>query len=233
MHTYSEGQVFEVRTRAVPFTLVPKNFSGAAIKLERPKRASGDGVDLKRIGASGEPSLFSWVWSHFKTGWLWCDDEAGELADFIHLDSHRRRLTFIHVKAAHSALPTRGLAVAAYEVVSAQALKNLRYMERAELEIPLQQKLTRKTSIRRGWRNGRPLPLQSTALWKAISEIPYSQLTRRVIIIQPHVQHSRLPKELTADTPDARRARLLFTLLHAVKADVNRYGVDLEVWVDR
>jgi len=235
MHTYSDGQLFEVRTRPLPFTLTPKNFPGVDITLEKPTRASGHGVDLGRIGAAGEKSLFTWVWSQFRTGWLWCDDEAGELADFIHLDRNHQQLTFIHVKAADSSSPTRGLAVAPYEVVSAQALKNLRYMERAELERPLQEKLTRDrtANIKRGWRNGKELPPKSTELWKTIAKIPYSQFTRRVVVLQPHVRASRVPKDLTANTADARRARLLVTLLHAVKADINRYGVELEVWVDR
>ena len=235
LHTYSDGQIFEVKTRPFPFPVKAEDFSKFEITLEKPRPAGQtERLDLSRIGETGEPSLFTWVWQHYKQGWLWCDDGSGEIADFIHLDPRQSTLSLIHVKAANSDSPKRGISVAAYEVVCSQALKNLRYTERRELEQPLREKIeSADAKIVRGWYNGEALALGSTALWSAIKKVRYSDLTRRVVIVQPHVRKSLLPANLSADTSPARQARLLYTLLHGIKADIDRYGVEFEVVVAR
>lgn len=234
LHTYSNGQIFEVKTRPIPFEFMERDFAGYDVTLEKPEGKGGRRTsDLGRIGETDEPSLFTWVWNHFKRGWLWCDDRSGEIADFIHLDSDKSILSLIHVKAANSSSARRGISVSAYEVVCSQALKNLRYTERAELEKPLKQKLQAETRLARGWRNGRKLTPGSTAFWSAVEKVRYSELKRRVVIVQPHVRKSALPKDVHKQTKEARQARLLYTLLHGIKADVNRYEVEFEVLVDR
>jgi len=235
LHTFSDGQIFEVKTRPFPFPVKDGDFSKYDITLEKPRPAGQDeGLDLSRIGETGEPSLFTWVWRRYKQGWLWCDDGSGEIADFIHLDPGHSKLSLIHVKAAHSGSAKRGISVSAYEVVCSQALKNLRYTERQELEQPLREKLESKDAkIVRGWHNGKALSLGSTALWSAIKKVRYSDLRRRVVIVQPHVRRSLLPANLSANTSPARQARLLYTLLHGIKADIDRYGVEFEVVVDQ
>jgi hypothetical protein len=234
LHTYSDGQIFEVKTRPFPFKVQDGDFSKYDITLEKPRPAGkNEGVDLARIGEANEPSLFTWVWNRYKQGWLWCDDGSGEIADFIHLDPKRAVLSLIHVKAAHSGSTARGLSVSAYEVVCSQALKNLRYTEQRELEQPLKAKMMSEAKLVRGWHNGKSLALGSTELWTAIKNVRYSELTRRVVVVQPHVRKSRLPANLSADTSAARQARLLYTLLHGIKADIDRYGVEFEVVVDQ
>lgn len=235
LHTFSDGQIFEVKTRPVPFPVKDGDFSKYDITLEKPQSAGqGEGLDLSRIGEPGEPSLFTWVWRHYKQGWLWCDDGSGEIADFIHLDPSHSTLSLIHVKAAHSDSPKRGISVSAYEVVCSQALKNLRYTERRELEQPLKDKLESKgAGIVRGWHNGKALSPGSIQMWSAIKKVRYSDLKRRVVIVQPHVRKSLLPADLSANTSPVRQARLLYTLLHGIKADIDRYGVEFEVTVDR
>jgi hypothetical protein len=235
LHTFSDGQIFEVKTRPFPFPVKGGDFSKFEITLEKPRPAGkSEGLDLSRIGVAGEPSLFTWVWVHYKQGWLWCDDGSGEIADFIHLDPGKSTLSLIHVKAANSNSPKRGISVSAYEVVCSQALKNLRYTERRELEQPLKEKIeSADAKIVRGWRNGKALSLRSTDLWSAIKNVRYSELTRRVVIVQPHVRKSLLPANLSDNTSAARQARLLYTLLYGIKADVDRYGVQFEVVVDK
>jgi hypothetical protein len=235
LHTFSDGQIFEVKTRPFPFPVKDGDFSKHDITLEKPRPAGQDkGLDLSRIGEAREPSLFTWVWQHYKQGWLWCDDGSGEIADFIHLDPGRSTLSLIHIKAAHSDSPKRGISVSAYEVVCSQALKNLRYTERQELEQPLKEKLESKDAkIVRGWHNGKAVSPGSNAFWSAIKNVRYSDLIRRVVIVQPHVRKSLLPANLSANTSHVRQARLLYTLLHGIKADVDRYGVEFEVVVDR
>lgn len=234
LHTFSDGQMFEVRTRPIEFKLKPYDFSGFDITLEKPRRISAPNQsDLQRVGAKGDDSLFTWILKEHRSGWLWCDDGSGEIADFIHLDEKQSVLSFIHAKAANSASPSRQIAVSAYEVVCAQALKNLRLTESANLEQPLKEKLRAASGIVRGWRNGKELPSRDEGFWTAIKRVPYSKLKRRVVIVQPHVRCSSLPKDLFADTKNARRAQLLYTLLHAVKADFDRYGVEFIVCADR
>jgi hypothetical protein len=235
LHTYSDGQIFEVKTRPFAFPLKDEDFSKFEITLEKPRPAGqAEGLDLSRIGEAGEPSLFTWVWQHYKQGWLWCDDGSGEIADFIHLDPGKSTLSLIHVKAANSDSARRGISVSAYEIVCSQALKNLRYTERRELEQPLKEKLeSTDANIVRGWHNGKALAPGSTDFWSAIKKVRYSDLVRRVVIVQPHVRKSILPANLSADTSAARQTRLLNTLLHGIKADIDRYGVEFEVVVDK
>ena len=233
LHTFSDGQIFEVRTRPIAFPLKPCDFSGFDVSLEKPKRIGTPGQsDLQRVGAKGDDSLFTWVWKEHKKGWLWCDDGSGEIADFIHLDHEQSVLSFIHVKGAQSSSASRQIAVSAYEVVCSQALKNLRLTETSNLEQPFREKLRASTTIVRGWRNGKELSPRDDGLWRAIKKIPYSKLTRRVVIVQPHVRCSLLPKDLLTDTKAARRAQLLHTLLYGLKADFDRYGVEFAVYAD-
>jgi hypothetical protein len=76
--------------------------------------------------------LFAWVVNRFADGWLTCDDGSGEVADFVHV-SIDGVLTLVHVKGAKSNSKKRGIAVNAYEVVAAQAAKNLRYVQGPQL----------------------------------------------------------------------------------------------------
>ncbi len=234
LHTYSDGQLFEVKTRPFPFPLTAEDFSGYTVSLEKPyPEGKTEGTDLSRIGEAGEPSLFSWVFRKFKKGWLWCDDGSGEIADFIHLDPDKSELTLIHVKAAQSKSPNRGISVSAYEVVCSQALKNLRYTERRELEKPLRDKMKKEATIVRGWHNGAELSSKSPNLWSAIAKVRYSELKRKIIVVQPHVRKSQIPQDLVAETRATKQAQLLFTLLHGVSADIKRYEVEFEVIVDK
>lgn len=237
LHTYSTGQLYQVKTRPIPFGLTTGVFAGFDVTREKPEGPLDShgrpSVDLSRIGAKNEISLFTWVWKRFKKGWLWCDDGSGEIADFIHLNPVDSMLSLIHVKAAGSDKATRGISVAAYEVVCSQALKNLRYTERQELESPLKKKLQTAASLVRGWRDGKPLAVGTKQFWAALEKPRYSELKHKVIIVQPHVRQASLPDDLSKDTNEVRRAKLLYTLLHAVKADINRYGAEFEVIADR
>lgn len=66
-------------------------------------------------------------------GWLASDDGSMELADFIHIDPETKRISIIHVKASGSDDANRLAAPTDYEVVVAQAVKNLRYLDRRKL----------------------------------------------------------------------------------------------------
>lgn len=152
------------------------------------------------------------------------------MADFIHLDTTLKTLRLIHAKAAHSALDTRQISVSAYEVVCAQALKNLRAMERDHLTASLRHKI-KIDKVGRCWKDGRKLAPTSPDFLKALEKARYSELKHEVVVLQPHVSLSKLPSNLSANSRDARQTRLLYTLLHAVDADVRRMNATFRVIV--
>ena len=56
-----------------------------------------------------------------------------ELADFIHVDPDSKKVSLVHVKASSNVSPDRLAAPTDYEIVIAQAIKNLRYLDRRKL----------------------------------------------------------------------------------------------------
>ena len=62
-------------------------------------------------------------------GWLICDDSSGEAADFFHIDDEYLLRVF-HVKASSNKSGNRGVKVGDYDVVLAQAQKNMLYLDK-------------------------------------------------------------------------------------------------------
>lgn len=122
-HTFSSGEFFLQRFTDYPFTgWQYVDFDGYEIDREKPSR-------IDRIGL--DHSLFCWVWNeNSANSWLYCDDRSGEVADFIKFRTDRGapEISLIHVKAAQGG-NNRRFSVSAYEVVTAQAIKNLRHFE--------------------------------------------------------------------------------------------------------
>lgn len=237
-HTYSDGLIFHVMTRDIPFLVKGEDFSGFDVSKEKPlsvKKGGKETLDLKRIGDPNDDSLFTWIYRRYRSGWLWCDDGSGEMADFLHLTSDqgkgKKTLSFIHAKGAHSKSPERQISVSAYEVVCAQALKNLRYLERKDLDASLMHKIS-IDKIGRCWKDGKPQGVNSPAFQRALAGVKYSDLSHEVVVVQPHVRVSLL-KKASAATGNNRPATLLYTLLHGIDADVRRMGAKFEVVVDR
>jgi hypothetical protein len=122
-HTFSSGEFFLQRFTDYPFTgWQYVDFDGYEINREKPSQ-------IDRIGS--DHSLFCWVWNeNSANSWLYCDDRSGEVADFVEFRTDRGapEISLIHVKAAHGG-NNRRFSVSAYEVVTAQAIKNLRHFE--------------------------------------------------------------------------------------------------------
>ena len=241
LHTLSDGQLFEIRTRPAPFKTTNESFKDFDVSQEKPELTKTDAkgndykvADLGKIGAVGDPSLFSWVLKRWSSGFLLCDDGAGEVADFIHIDSNKTRLSLIHVKAADSASPDRRIAVTAYEVVCAQALKNLRYLDSKLLQDGLKEKIEQRKASRGStvgcWQDGKRVA--EKAFQAHISATKYSKLNKRVVIVQPHVHEDMLPADLNTPGQTVNQTLLLYTLLNSIEADVKRLGADFEVVVD-
>lgn len=234
-HTFSGGSLYAVTTRPVPFTdgLDWKKFAGVTITQEKPlRKGSNTEADLNKIGSPRDHSLFTWVYEQYPKGYLWCDDGSGEIADFVHV--HDGIISLIHVKAAASAAANREIAVSPYEVVCAQALKNIRMLEADDLHAHLGQKVLAKSKWKRAWRNGTNLT-HPQSIPEAVKTIPYSQLERRVVIVQPHVTKAQIKKSLAPPagglTPQYRRTLQLHTMLNGFATSFRNMGIDFTVIV--
>lgn len=179
------------------------------------------------IGVDGEDSLFSWVVRTFSDGYLTCDDGANEVADFVHL-APDDKLTLIHVKAAGKAESHR-MATGAFELVAAQAEKNLRYLQ-VERLIPALQASPIKAAV---WTDG-DREADRTNMINALLERPEVAETQ-VIILQPH-HHLDLHSELRGialaggQSRDLARLHLVETLLNSARAAAVGMGSELLVW---
>jgi hypothetical protein len=216
-HSVSGRRVFALRNRRVRFDAYePRDFAGFDIKKEKPS-------SLDQIGK--EDSLFCWVQQNIG-GWLACDDGSMEKADFIHIDDGGLRpvLSLIHVKGAHSAAPGRGVSVSAYEVVTAQAVKNLLWLDRADLAAGV------KASIRDSnyfWHNHRKA--KRVDFIGKLEGLPADYETC-VVVLQPHVSSETL-KRIRQRKPgaDALRVDQLNTLLASAQRTCGAVGARFNV----
>lgn len=228
-HTISDGSVFEVRFRDMPF----RNFAWAdlnsyVINQEKP-------ATLQELGKHN--SLFDWVqhcWPNLNTsdsqpgGWLACDDRPMEIADFVHLQeaSEPPVLTLIHVKAAKNSSPNREISVSAYEVVVGQAIKNLRRMDRTLLEKDLVEGLSNKVG-QLVWHNRQQ---RNREQFLQALETVGDNYERKLVILQPHVaKHRHDLARKNGKGAELTRLKQLDTLLLAADADAHALGASLTV----
>lgn len=200
------------------------DFSGYNVCREKPASLVPQ-VIHDRIGASGEDSLFSWVLSEFGgAGYLTCDDGANEVADFVLLDGSDV-LTLIHVKAAGSPNPLRGISASKFEVVASQAVKNIRYLDQRTLV----DALTRSPVLRPAvWLYGSREADRTGLLSYLAHRSP--RAPSRILVVQPHItQRSRSSALAASSSVAARRLRLAETLLNGARGAAVAAGSDLSV----
>lgn len=106
------------------------NFAGWNIDEEKP---APNPTLAAAIGLPGDLSLFGFVVQTYQKGWLACDDGAGEVGDFVHIDLANKKITLIHAKAASSNDPNRSFSVSDYDLVIAQAIRNIRHLDKEQL----------------------------------------------------------------------------------------------------
>ena len=172
-----------------------------------------------------EGSLFCWVQQTHK-GWLACDDGANEKADFIHLDDSAKPpvLSLIHVKSAKSDKPSRRLSVAAYEVVTGQAIKNVQWLDKQTLAKGLGDAARASNHF---WKDG---GLAAKDDFIAAIDAVGDNYVRRVVIVQPHVTEAAMKKADTAkDGVNRLRLDQLNTLLASAWRSCNGLGADFRV----
>jgi hypothetical protein len=204
-HSISGAHVFALRNRRVSFNgYNGRDFAGFDISKEKPST-------LDRIGQ--EDSLFCWVQRNTR-GWLGCDDGSMEKADFIHLDDRATPniLSLIHVKGANSTAPGRGISVAAYEVVTGQAVKNLLWLDREDLAVGLAESVRASNHF---WHDGRHA--RRDDFISRIKALP-ANCDTRVVVLQPHVSLAALARV----APDGGADRLRVDQLNALLASAER-----------
>lgn len=231
-HTLADEAFVVLRYRDQPFDgYLWEDLTGVNVKREKPTPLS-----LDTIGTQG--SLFCWVkkcwrtpgaaWSQAPRGWLACDDGSMEIADFIHLDTQADPpiLALIHVKGSKSDDPDRPVSVSDYEIVTGQAVKNLRYLDSLTLAEGLEAGVGKKIG-RLVWENGgRAHRSGFVSALRAAG----SNYQRIVVVVQPRAT-KRAVEQARANRGSSAHARLLQldTLLLAARANCQALGARLYV----
>ena len=133
----------------------------------------------------------------------------------------------VHVKAAGGkAGPGRGISVSKYEVVTAQALKNLKFLDWRKMCQGLEYQPD-KESIQRFWCEQKPAGKP-----ELISNLKSlgTNYVRRVVIVQPHlrkVKHDEVRGK--TDGIDLYRLRQLDTLLLSAEEKCRNFGAEFSV----
>jgi hypothetical protein len=228
----SDGVVHSARHRDLPFGGFRwETFDGATISKEKP-----DPLTPHEIGL--QDSLFCWIkrkWGEGTLGWLppggWlaCNDGALEVADFVHLhQSATPTLTLIHVKGSTNGSPQRGLAVAPYEVVVSQAVKNARHLDSQLMAAEFTQRLA--TQVQAAvWRDA-GVPGARLEMLAAIHACG-ANLARRVVIVQPQTRRLAHSNGLTATEGSKERhlVRQLNGLLLGAQQTCGSLGAEFVV----
>jgi hypothetical protein len=228
-HAISDGAVFRTRFRDFPFRgFVWVDLEGVEVNREKPHR-------LEEIGT--DSSLFDWVqrtWPNvdgtrtLPGGWLACDDGAMEIADFVHVDENTAppTLTLIHVKASNSSRPQRQISVAPYEVVAAQAVKNLRHLDRELVFKGLKSGMSHRVG-KLVWHDREPS--DRAQMLSALGSLG-SNYQRRVVILQPQVTKARHDlARRGGKNLEVRRLQQLDALLLGADADAHALGASFTV----
>jgi hypothetical protein len=161
---------------------------------------------------------------------LVCDDMGTEIADFIGLDSANRRVVAIHAKAFS---PSKPLSASALQEVSAQALKNLGFLQPYPYGTPPNLRRwrgpwrSREGTVTSRVRRGSGTPAE---LWRRFREaLVDPQVTREVwLMLGQGPSQSRLREESRKAQPKAEVIQMLFSL-QATWGAVSSVGARLRV----
>lgn len=221
-------KVFKSEFRDVDFPIsIWENFEDIDIGKEKPTRRVKSGEDVEDLSQIGlQDSLFCWVKKYWNgcwnkpedytlstecKGWLYCDDGAGEISDFIHLVEFDGtiNLSLIHVKASKSRSPNRRVSVGAHDVVLNQAVKNIRHCDRHNLIDSLEERLNGKERTgKRCWKDGKEIDYKQFV--KEVALLRNRKLNSRVIVVQPHTRKSYYEDSNKQDDNIMRQLKTLF-----------------------
>ena len=245
-HALVEGQVSTIQYQDVLFEgWAWQDISAFDVEKEKPMKPSAKDpkrqvADLDSIGKSD--SLFCFSLNKLPVLvlaagplWAFCDDGAGEAADFIFFDPAGRKLWLVHAKGADSGAVGRKISVSAYEQVVSQARKNLRFLDPALLAEEIAK---RGEGLPRIWKDGAPVPpgqhkTQRKALCDALSNVIFFE-DKRLVVLQPHVRKdswdgARGQLASGGSGPDVKSYRLLSALLADLQMTAQKVGAKLMV----
>lgn len=239
-HTVSAGHLSLAVVRDRPFDhWIWGDFSVAggapvAFQVDKEKPASNDLALMWTLPA--EDSLFSWfLWAiadQVQAGklglpqltavgdtWVFCDDDAGEVADFVYVHAPAVGLPLVclvHIKGARSDSPAREMVAGPYEVVCGQAIKNIRFIEAGTLLGRIQHRVL--DPARPLWNAPNSIgavPAGNRAAFSARLAALGTNVEYRVMVVQPHVTAAAfgLPANQPAALPHALGAVQLRSLL--------------------
>lgn len=235
----------------IPFGAMPGHPASLTVDVSAEKPVDND---LENIWMSlADRSLFGWLVRSLSNGatsaaldlqplnangqdvWLFCDDDAGEVADFVHVflpPTGIPKITLIHVKGANNESPNREMVAGPYEVVCGQAMKNLRYLTASNLIARICDRI---------YDDKRPLwnvPFVQNTPPKGDRDTFYGVLQSidthaeySVLIVQPHVTKTAYDQPI--NKPLNKNSRLgsvqLRTLLFATKAAASAVSSEFTV----
>lgn len=230
-HIVNSDGPFEEYFDDIPFTNWEFDaFDGFDIGVEKPA-ASEPALAALTASAPGS-SLFGWVIRHFSEAWLYGDDRADELADFIAVGA-TGCIDVIHVKKA-TVTERSKISAVPYQEVSSQVQKNAPTLSIPRLIAAVEARV-RDNAAGPLWFTGSP-SMDYDGFLDALSTRPASgQLRAR--IIQPHVSDVMIEQARAkaaanpsaAGTGDAGRLRRLDQLLNDTAASASSVGATL--WV--
>ena len=239
-HALVNAMIFKTGYRDIEYSkFIWTYFDKVDLTKEKPGKDKRK-PELKKIGQ--DDSLFCWVKNNWNgqwiepadftlvdkpLGWLYCDDGAGEKADFIHIVEHKEKtiISLIHVKAAKSNKPTRKISVGVHDIVLNQAIKNLRYCSRKALHDALTDRITNSQS-KMCWLDDSKIDA-SKFLTHLESVKDHKNTETRVIVIQPHTQKSVYEKSLTSNIRNQLDVLLVSAenAIHSTGANFHIIGV--------
>lgn len=247
-HVIQNGVLYTLHFRDVIFdrwhwTSFPLAPDGKPYKLADEKPTAGKGK--KKVFVPGQigrgHSLFCFVRNnvadlispdrrHSDNWWLLCDDGAGEIADFIALDTKNLFVTFVHVKAWKDGKEST-ISVTPYSEVIAQAIKNLRSFDQNLLGKEIQDRTTDANS-KLVWRaDGSAIDRKKFV--SKLEEFRYGA-QRHVLILQPRTHRKAWEKAVHAhrsalDAAQVGRMRQLSSLLSGAESIFQKLGATMAV----
>lgn len=200
-----------------------------------------------------EDSLFSWFISTISSAvtaatldlaplnpngqdvWVFCDDDAGEVADFVHIHlppAGVPEICLVHIKGARSASPGREMVAGPFEVVCGQAVKNVRYIDAGILADRIAHRI--HDPARPIWNTPNTLgtvPSGDRGVFDNVLRSIGSNAKYRVLVVQPQVTDAafKLPKNQIGASSPLLGAIQLRSLLFGAENSARAVSADFHV----
>lgn len=255
-HTISAGHLSVAVVRDRPFNhWIWGDFGlagGAPLAFQVNKEKPAGNVLALMWTAPAENSLFSWfLWAVANAAqagklglpqltavgdtWVFCDDDSGEVADFVYVHAPaagRPLVCLVHIKGARSDSLAREMVAGPYEVVCGQAVKNIRFIDASTLLRRIQHRIS--NPMRPLWNAPNAMgaaPAGNRTAFNAILAALGTNVDYRVLVVQPHVTATAhgLPANQPGAVPSALGAVQLRSLMSGTHNAARAVGAKFHV----